>query len=915
NVELGLPIRTEDGTYAALGATMLSLKKTAAAFEVECLGARIVRPAQNKKIDLGNVSLSTTGLADIRATVPDTGSTVWKATIRQAKVSVAMPEILVEDDKPWSATVAELSINQDGQVTFARADMDTGKTVSLANPTGFEVVVKAGSSIQMQDGVPVGFTLNCEVRFPEQITDATGRRLALDGNITAANGAGFLISLNNPPDMKIKGFLVKSTFIGIDLSATEALKSLPADTPDAVKAVGFIGGFIRSASITLPDTLTKTNGDPIVITGKHLLIEGEGLTGTLAVDNLGVGGVAGFEAKDVTGSVELKRSRITACTIKATLKIDFVPGPGLQGLSELETSIVMKDDGYLSVDIKPGETLKFDAIGCELGIESGRLIVDNGEPRIFVSGDLTIKNVAPIPGMPAVTQALQGAKFALDDIGFDSDGKLYLPSSGSINLANPLVLDFSVVKIIGRSIGFEADSNGLTAIILGGGVEMGDGLDLPVKGGITFEGLRIGKPAAGQNLPEISVGDIGIEFEINQLMSAAARIRFNNEEVLGRAGTPGAKVPANDPLRSAFSGYAKLSIADLGGVDVFLMISDKAWFVGGGVETPPILIQIPPAPPSPPYPLFNIYGFFGGFGINVVPRSPGQGRITDISQIKIVMGQNMAQAGMILGDPVTGNLWWGEGTLTVAFPSLILDLTAKLSFLDPKGPALVQASYWDEADRVARIFANLDLSKLPDITFQAGGDFFLAVPTRKDSLFSLDGEVLLKISSQDNFLRVGWEPAGQKPIRFKLGNMIDGVDLEVKGGFFIDFKELKAGLAFKGTLEADLGLSIDGDFAGQLNIKMPTEAQMRTAESNGQSLSTFTLPDASGRLEFSGSVYFPDFPDIRASAYAQLEGEFTSTSERIKLKVDGTVEGYVRVFGKKIEASARFDETLLSVKR
>jgi hypothetical protein len=273
-----------------------------------------------------------------------------------------------------------------------------------------------------------------------------------------------------------------------------------------------------------------------------------------------------------------------------------------------------------------------------------------------------------------------------------------------------------------------------------------------------------------------------------------------------------------------------------------------------------------------------------------------------VSQLVHDPGNNLAQLGLIIGDQATGNLWWGQTTLTFGFPSLAIDLAGQFAFLDltPQPARLVPNDYWNEASRVATIYANLDLSDLPnDLQFTVGGDAFLSFPERQGFLVAMDGEFQMKLSRDEKFIRAGWAEEGQKPFSIRLGDVPAGVKLELKGGLELDIQKRKFAMFVDGDLEADAGLHVEGSIEGTLKASLP--------ESPG------SLPTASGKLAVDCDAFFPDFPDIKANAYANLNCDLKASGSGRKLSASGTFKASIRVFGQEVELRKGFNETLLEI--
>jgi hypothetical protein len=890
-VELGLPVRIDDGTFARLASTDFVIASTAGGCKITLANATVLTPSATKTFDLGPVGLKSTGLADLVVNVANSEVSDWKLTLKQGTASLALDGLLTDTSKPLTVNVTNAQVDQDGQVSFEQAALAGPQVLKPAGLAGFEITVKQ-ASVTMQNGQPVAANLVCDVLFPTDFKDSAGQRYRLtDLRANTAQNEGVVLEMvGQAPPMKWREIsLTDLSGLALDLSTKRKPASVPNTVDNFVKDNAFVGLFVATGKIQLPETFLAASGDRVSVAVSNLAIESAGPTGSISLDGAAIQEIAGFGARDIAGSAKLTRGKFTSCTASAFLEVPL-NGGGTGTTPGVKTKITFNDEGYVLVNIEPND-LPIEALGCKLNVQRGRLLIEPNKPaKVFVTGDLQFNvtpqmMVAPLP--PELLGAVNGARLRVQDIGFDADGNVYLPTSGTLNLGQPVVIDLKVVKIEGRSIGFETQNNKLTGVTIGGGVELGEELGLPFSGGLDFGGLRIAKSNNPSKPIDMGLKELGIDLNINNALSVSGRLAFENRADFG----------------NVFHGRAKLAISELPGFDIVFALGQRGWFVGGGGIIPTVTINIPTT--GGPVPVMNIYGAYGGIGMNVEQKDPSEGRITSIDQMNCVQGQNLAQIGLIIGDQFTGNLWWGQTTVTLGFPALTIALAGQFSFLDTKTPDLVDNSYWDQADRVATVFASLDLSDLPnDLSFTVGGDTFLSVMERDNYLVALEGEFQMKLSKDEKYLRVGWEPAGQTPVRFSLGpGLPPNVKFTLKGGYELNLQNRTFGLDLDGKVEGDFGIQAEGTLVGRVRASLPESATGK-----------FPLPSASGTLSFDGKASFPAFPDLSASCFARLNAELKPVSQKLRLTANGDVEAVVRVFGKRVSVEGRFDAILLEMK-
>ena len=320
-----------------------------------------------------------------------------------------------------------------------------------------------------------------------------------------------------------------------------------------------------------------------------------------------------------------------------------------------------------------------------------------------------------------------------------------------------------------------------------------------------------------------------------------------------------------------------------GGIGVkFLIAPEKgAWFIGGSVETPPILVSVPAAPS--PIPIFTVNGFAGGLGYNVAIAPSANGRITDPSnELVFTEGSLLMQIGVLLADPVVaapGRIWWADTALTINVNPIVVDLTARMAFLDVEGARYIDLDEWEQLDRIARASMTIDTR---NSSFRIGADAEFFLPARNFSLLEVTGEAELKIAPREAYFRLGWTKAGQKPLRVRFAQVAgEFAEISASLGMELVFDlSNRNRMSTSGAMEFDAravieasGIRIGGGLNGELDFR---------------GLGTANLT-ADGTLTLWGEADFGFF-----TAYG--EASLDANLNRDRLRLVGTLKGRAGVF-------------------
>ncbi len=762
----------------------------------------------------------------------------WNLNAPSIDVACGIPGLPTQPELPLEARVTGLEVNQAGTVKFQDATLTVGKPISLLEAAGFELAVLRGK-LAYSNGTPAVSDLAFSVKLPPGFVNQDPTKPIQIEDINVLDG--FTGKVKNPFSFKFQNVTLSS--LGESLVDFSNGPALPG-TPPGAGGPAWMGLFVSNGKLRF-----DFGADRIELNAQNFLLGPTGLFGKVELTTpLPELKLAGFSLKGVKGRLEFDRSLLRAADLEGALD--------LGGLGNLDAAVSFSLDGKFGFRIKPGETLPLDSVGMKVQELKCRF---DGR-FLCLSGKMSIDPSKTIVDLPA---ALRQFNISITDLKVDNTGKLYLPEEGWITFPNPQPIDLGVISVEIRRFGFTTENNRVDSISFSGGAKLNGAIpDLPIGGELDFEGFTIEKD--GSRI-EFSLGGIGVAAEVLGI----GRV----EGSLYRETLPG--------FGDTLYGDCELKLTCLGnmpigiGLDFLLAPEKTAFFVGGFVEGFQILVQLP-TPSGAPIPLFHIMGFSGGFGLNVAPKRPGEGRISmPKDQLVYDLGNAMLQAGLLLADQVPGapgHIWWADASLTLTLNPITVDLTARASFLDPQAVEFIDVDEWEERDRIARIFLNVDFSK-PSLTI--GGDADLTFPTRSASVIDASGEAELKVSPQESYIRIGWKDAGQKPLKVRLAKAIRNVaDIEAEAGLEVLFKaNPSAKLYVKAKAEIELAdFEIEAKIKGRLNVEGIGGSKFR----------------ASGSVEISGRA---DFGLVEAEGEGRLDAEFNTAGHANELYFSGRVRG------------------------
>lgn len=771
----------------------------------------------------------------------------WTIRSETADVGLAIPGMATDPLFPVGATVTGLTVDQDGQVGFSDATVRASVPVKLIEAGGFEFTLRGGR-VRMQGSIPTFSSILVDLKLPPGFTEETTNAPMVFRNLGVDLSNGFVFRVGQAQRFKFLNLKILANELVFDMSGFAAAPG----APPSVATLGWMGVLLKAGSIEIPMGL-----DPLILSFSNFQIDPQGLTGAIQIPQTPSFRIAGFNLRQASGGLELKHGQIKLGSIGGTLDLGT--------LGSVQTKVDFNLEGKFGFQVAANQTLQLPALGVRL--EDLKLRYDSG--MLAINCDLGF-DAQRIAGLP---EGLRQFRIGLSDLKVDRNGEFFLPSSGWITFPEPKPIDLGVVAVELRRFGFTTEGNQLASINFSGGARLnGMGDAFPVKGELDFEGFKIER---GPNLPRFALGGIGLEAEVLGIGALSASLYRENLEGFG----------------DTLYGDASLKLTCLGdmalgiGLELLLAPSKGAFFVGGNVEVPPILIQTPPTPSSPPVPLFHIAGFSGGFGLHVAPKAPGIGRVSDPKlQLKYLANSALLQAGLLLADNVPGapgHLWWADATLTLTINPVTIDLAARAAFLDPAGPAFLDLDEYHDLDRIGEIFMNLDFAKP---AFTVGGKVDLTFPTRKASLFDAEGQAELKVSPGDSYLRVGWKDAGQKPLRVRFARAFSDIaDIEAECGLEIllpNFdrqgrvtRAARGAMYFKAKAEMNVsGIVIEGRLKGNLALERIGQSEF----------------SASGEVGLKGTI---DFGFFTAEGEGTLNAQFNTAGNRDQLRLSGRVRG------------------------
>lgn len=781
---LRLPFRNPDGTPVAARVGSLSSIS-------EATGTRVALGQITLQLAAGSNALRLPGLELTAAPMawsgvfPASGAATWELTVPgRTRVALGIPGLASTPEFPVQAEVAGLRVDQAGKASFESAAIQLG---TAANPLkllpiqfgGLEIAVMGGR-VSMQRGIPAFEGLTFDITLPEGITNAAGNGRAVLRGVAVDLSRGLLIAVEKQLRARIGDLSIDCASMVLDLSPLSALEF--AEAPDFAKArPSWTGLWFRSGTLDLP-----IGGRPVRVDLRNFALDALGFTGRVSVAR-GIEPIEldGFRINVNSLSLEMLRNRLIGCSIAGGVEITL--GSGAK--ATLRASIEHSASNGIAISIGSPDALD---LGFGLRIGDLRGSYSQSERMLVLSGMLSMAN-------PAF--AVRITNFRID-----ANGVIYLPDEGLLTFPKPVEVDLGVIVGEFRRIGFNCSNGGrkVDSVTFTGTARFKSPIEgLNLGGEMDLEHVTIG-PGTGGRPVDIEIGGLSIAAEIPELGTVGGSFGLRDD----LAGFRGIDVLYGD---------ANFNLTPLGasmGVAFLIAPEKQAWFVGGQAGfTPEIMVQLPS--PGGPVPLFRIEGFLGGFGVNVAALAEGGiGPITKpADQLRWSDGTVLMQAGLMLSDYAGGDkLWWADTTLTATLNPVMLDLTARMAFLDLAGVSgFPSESQWRRRDNTARASMTLDLDDDP--SFLLGADFDFNLPSKSFPVIEAEGEALMKFARGEKFVRTGYWWADQarerqRALSIRVGSVLEEiVTIEGKAGMRVDFMPDMSGIR-----TAEIRVDLDAKF-------------------------------------------------------------------------------------------------------
>lgn len=842
---LDLPVRGADGQRVRL--LLDEIVATAEAVEFRRLawqgagdialpGIRLRRPTGDARATL-RLRLGANG-------VPDG----WTLLFPTVLADIELPGVASEPAWPISCTIADLMLDSDGLVTFARAQVSglQRRPFDIGGTGGFRVAL-TGFEFEMQGSAIRVHSATANVTLPKP---TGGTATVLTGVTIVVGGQGVLFDVSDATVAICETMDVRITSGVLDLSATASTDRTGA--PSHVRAATWTGLWIADGTLVVRGL--GGGSSPLEVKTTGLVIEPGGVSGVVsaAVSTAGPHPVAGFPIRNPSLEVSFNRGRLLRGLISGDMRI----GPGNQPVAQGACRIEFDESGVRTGTVTSGQ-LRLTEFGAEITGFHGRLVVPTDGPvTLLVSGDLKFDSL-PV-GTPAVS-GLTSLSFGVVDLGVASDGSFLLPPEGRIELSGPVAVPLGIGVAEINGVRCELAHGRMTEMTFSGGLSLGESFDfLPLTGAVRFEGfsIRPGPPVT------FALRGIGIAAELPRVCSLKASLSSAMLDDSGFTGT-------------VLAGGAELTLTCLGsGVNLsgsagarFTMLvapEDQAWFIGGAVTLPaPYCVTVPA--PSGAVPVVTLFGFQGGFGWNVRQRSGAdyKGPITSPAT-QLVKGQGpLMQAGLLMGDPApgpaAGAVWWGDLTLTLTLSPFTVDLTGRAVLLDPLSTkTFLSPEEFRKKDRWALVYATLDAA-VPRFEIGAAAD--MCFPTRDFSVVRARGGGVMRLDAQGLYAAFGH--GGTQSLRVDFIEALnDWLSISGEVCFVTEYRPSGPGS----------GDSWTGDMAARLALT----ARLKN------------VPGVDARLQVSGSVRMTDFTGrMRAEGVLSLSG--TARVGAFLAEVDGRV--------------------------
>ncbi|CEK19689.1 hypothetical protein CWRG_02586 [Chthonomonas calidirosea] len=679
-------------------------------------------------------------------------------TIPSAIIAVNLPDIVTQDEAPLTLDAQNVSIDQDGLVSFNASLNNANIYIPLAQPMGFGLTVKS-AQFSMKNSQPQTVSLTCDITLPPSLsttnnTSATipnvtlsynfanamlpeDRAVALNKHIGTSNcgvgGDNLFASVQLPQEIDLtwNGLgltLPKGSTVVVDFSST---KGDPAEKDPATGQplpASWRGIFIQKANLTLPSAF-QNHGQPATVQVQNFYIDQNGVSGAVSLNNVNVDKVGSVNITLNDLAFDIGHNRIQDCRFDGNMSL-----PSLGGNLGLSGSF--SNTGDVSLTIEADQTIQSKDFPCSLHISQGKVEKQPNDNWIFaLTGQIQFNGKADV---------LSNATLDLTDLEVGSDGHFQLGGAW-LNLNNPYDISLGPAELEIRQLGFGKDQQKGMWIGLTGNVKLSGDLPISVQG--NFDGIKFYQNGS------ISLGSIAVDCEIQHLVHISGQVNFHDPD------------PQHGYTDNYLDGQVSLTLECLGsgtGFTAEFLVAKHAWFVGAGIQLPQ------------PIPLgssgLGLGGFMGAIGHNVKSANGVTSgipyvdyKLVPLSDQEIANGQTswIFSAGVRL-ETMDQNTFWGDFTLTVSTNPLVIDLHGNGYLLDPVDNNHIPADP-SKHDRVliGDIYINPSAA-----TFQASLAADINIPSRDNPIIHAGGLMVLHFDPNTQYLHLGGPIRLVNPLRF-----------------------------------------------------------------------------------------------------------------------------------------------------
>ncbi len=859
---LTLPLRdsaSSTPTFLTVSAQAVSVTVSQASTTVLLKGVKLIGPSGNG-IHLPGLFIKPSSAMDATLVFPASHKNTWALHADQLDGVADFPKLSSGPGRQVTVAVKGFDADSTGRFDFVDCTGTASPPLHILPDLAPGFILNVNSVSFTKTGGNLAFTkfdgsLTLPPEFKESTTD---NRLSVQSLAVDVTSGGIVASgtgLNG----RYKGVVFSVRTFGVDLSTEEALPNPPASYPDAA-ALHWMGIVATDATIQIPVS-TKSGSDFVTFKSPSLVIDGKGPTGVFTVDTPPIK-IQGYSFTHPTGSLFFNKGVLKSGEVSGALEINKKAG----GVATLNVDLSFDIGKDVTLRGSTNDPISLGPIGLVFKNISGSMVKDQG---LTLSG--TIGFAANIPSLP---DQVKNVTIEFKDLRVDPSGELLLPKEASLSFPNPTTLNFGPVGVEIRAVSIETDGTHPTAFSFSGSGFLKDGMEdvLPVKGEISVDRLRVGVGKDGKT-PSFSIGGFKVVGDVAGIASIEASLDYSPDKSTGTGFTQTLAGTAN--LRLNCFGDAPIG----GGLFFFVAPNERAWFVGGNVKIPQILIP-PPSPNSAP--VLSLLGFAGGIGMNV-SIAAGTGLVSKADELSYappganVLPNFLVQLGVLLADPVPGvpgKIWWATGALSFETSPPSIDISARASFFDLSTPDFLSVEDWQKRDRIASAFIDVQFSPL---ALTLGGDFDLTFPTRSATIIRAFGQGRISADLNRLALHIGDKAFGQQPVTVELGSLLDGI------------ANFKAELGISATLPFPSGVASSSapnavvDFHAVADMTFPGISLKAELFANASGSIDQAGIHATGRLDLHGTADFEFFT-------AEVEAIGNVTFDQGSCNVDATLQ-------------------------